>query len=194
MKINSILLCALLIALSTVVAAEESQSTGPREFTFRVLGLFSPDRMDDLRALASSLPQGKVRVVSVDYERATAIFEFDPDEVCGKIDPTKIVERFDQIVGRASRRTFSILPVSEVPIERLVKVEIPIVGLDCKGCSLAAYECVSKLEGVERATASFKVGLLVAWIEPEKTNRATLEESLVKRKVALKKPAPAAEK
>ncbi len=38
-----------------------------------------------------------------------------------------------------------------------------------------------KLLGVEQATASFKVGLVTAWIDPAKTDRAMLEEALRKK-------------
>ena len=185
---KSSLLLSMLLFMPMAALAEEPQPTGPREFTFRVTGLFSPDRVDDLRALVASLPAGEIKVVSVDYDQATAVFSFDPDELFGKIDPTKIVERFDNLIGNPSRRTFGILPLSAVPAEKLAKIEIPIVGLDCKGCSFAAYDCVYKIEGVERATASFKVGLVTAWIDPEKTNRAALEEMLTKRGIELKQP------
>lgn len=191
---KNLLLIITLLFMPIAAVAEEPQPTAPREFTFRVTGLFSPDRVEDLRELIASLPQGDVKVVSVDFDQATVVFAFDPDQLFGKIDPTKIVERFDQIVGNPSRRTFGILPLSEIPAEKLVKLEIPIVGLDCKGCSFAAYDCVYKIEGVERATASFKVGLVTAWIAPEKTNRAALEEMLTKRGIELKQPEPAAEK
>ena len=63
---------------------------------------------------------------------------------------------------------------------------MPIAGLDCKGCSYAAYLAVYKIEGVENATASFKEELVTAWIDPSKTDRATLEEALAKRDVTLK--------
>ena len=65
-------------------------------------------------------------------------------------------------------------------------VEIPVVGLDCKACCLAAYEAIYKLEGVERATASFKDGLVTAWIDSEKTDRTKLEAALKQRNVTLK--------
>jgi hypothetical protein len=69
-------------------------------------------------------------------------------------------------------------------------VEIPVVGLDCKACCLAAYEAIYRLDGVEQATASFQVGLVTAWIDPAQTNQALLEEALRKKEVALKSASP----
>jgi copper chaperone CopZ len=67
-------------------------------------------------------------------------------------------------------------------------LQIPIIGLDCKGCSYAAYLAIYKIEGVEYATASFKDSRVVALINPAKTDQATLEKALVKKGVTLKRP------
>ena len=50
---------------------------------------------------------------------------------------------------------------------------------------LAAYEAVYKLDGVERATASFREGRVTALIDPSKTDRKALEDALKKRGVSL---------
>ena len=75
------------------------------------------------------------------------------------------------------------------PLEKLKLIEIPVVGLDCKGCSYAAYEMIFKLPGVERATASFKAGMVTALIDPKQTDQSKLEEALKKGGVEI--PAPA---
>jgi hypothetical protein len=62
------------------------------------------------------------------------------------------------------------------------------VGLDCRACELSAYEVIFKMEGVEQATCSFKAGMMTALIDPEKTNKSTLEEALKKRNVSLRTP------
>jgi hypothetical protein len=49
------------------------------------------------------------------------------------------------------------------------------------------------VEGVEQATASFKEGLVTAWIHPHKVNRLKLEEALRKKGVKLLKPMKPAE-
>ena len=70
--------------------------------------------------------------------------------------------------------------MSTTPREQLQRVEIPIAILDCRACCLAAYESISKIEGVTQATASFKEHRLTALIDPAKTNQAALEEALKK--------------
>jgi len=64
-------------------------------------------------------------------------------------------------------------------------IEIPNKGLDCKAGSLAVYEILARIEGVEQATASFHDAVATVWIDPAKTNRPALEEALKKRHVTL---------
>jgi cation transport ATPase len=59
------------------------------------------------------------------------------------------------------------------------------VGLDCPACSLAAYEILKHTEGVEQATANFHEGRAVAWIDPARTDRAKVIESLKQRQVTI---------
>ena len=151
---------------------------------YRVLGLFQPDRVDDLQRLFAENVTD-VQLMNVDYERAEATFQFDGEKLFVTKKPEQVLERFDNLVRQASSGTFSVRPVSTVATDKLTRIEITIAGLDCKACSLAAYEAVAKLDGVERATASFKDRRLVAWIDPSKTNREALIEELKKKRVDL---------
>lgn len=45
---------------------------------------------------------------------------------------------------------------------------------------LRRYRLIYELPGVELATSNFKTGLIRAYIDPEKTSRAKLEEALKK--------------
>jgi copper chaperone CopZ len=92
------------------------------------------------------------------------------------------------MIRNASTHTFGVRAVCTTPREKLKRIEIPVAGLDCKGCELAAYEAIFKIEGVEQATCSFKAGMMTALIDPEKTNKGALEEALKKRNVTLKTP------
>ena len=176
------LFCCCLITSALTIA--EDKPAAPQEVKHQVTGLFCPERVEDLHKAAIQLTN--IELVSVDYATAEAIFRYDPAQVFNNATPEKIVEQFDNQLRNASRHTFGIKPLSTVPRDQLQFVEIPVVGLDCKACSLGAYEIVYKLEGVEQATASFKTGLVTAWIHPTKTDRKTLEEILVKRNVTLK--------
>ncbi|MBL8826593.1 MAG: hypothetical protein JNM18_06370 [Planctomycetaceae bacterium] len=155
--------------------------------TYRVLGLFQPDRVEDLKQLfAESVTD--VKLLNVDYERSEATFEFDGEKFSITKKPEQILDRLDNLIRQSSSGAFSIRPVSTVSPEKLKVVEITILGLDCKACSLGAYEAIAKLDGVERATASFKERRLVAWIDESKINREKLIEELKKRRVDVPSP------
>jgi copper chaperone CopZ len=152
----------------------------------QVTGLFMKDREADLREVVARIPQ--VKLVKIDFDNAEAIFDYDPAQLFPDARPEQIVPRFDSLLRSASSHTFGIKPLRSVPLDKLLLIEIPVAGLDCKACSLAAYECIYRLEGVERATASFRDGRVTALIDPEKTDRAMLEAALVKRGVQVKSP------
>jgi copper chaperone CopZ len=151
----------------------------------RVTGLFSREREDDLREAVKKMSD--VSLVSIDFDIAEVTFSYDPEKLFQKGTKEKDrLERFDALLKQASSHTFGAKPLCTTPREKLTRIEIGVVGPDCKGCSLAAYEHVAKIDGVEQATASFKDGLVTALIDPAKTNKAALEDALKKRQVKLK--------
>ena len=155
----------------------------PKTIKHQITGLFSPDREKDLRNVFATLPE--IKLGQIDYAKAEAEFVYDPAKVFPNAKPEQLVEQFDNILRNASRSTFGAKPLCTTPDDELKFVEIPVLGLDCKACCLAAYESIYKIEGVERATASFKDGLVTAWIHPDKTNVTALEEELRKKGVTL---------
>ena len=158
----------------------------PVEAKHRITGLFGPERTEDLKEAFKKV-EG-VRLVSVDFDASEAILAYDPQKLSARKQEKEILERLDALLGQASSHTFGVKPLSTTPREKLVRLEIPVLGLDCKACALAAYESIAKIDGVEQATASFKEGLVTALIDPEKTTRAALVEALKKRQVTLKAP------
>jgi copper chaperone CopZ len=177
-----------LLLLLTFPCAGEDKTAAPQPAKHRVTGLFSPDRENDLRETVKKLPD--VKLVSIDFKSGEATFEYDADKLLNRPKPEEILQRFDDLLRSASNYTFGIRPLSAVPKDKLNRVEIPVVGLDCKACCLAAYESIYKIDGVEQATASFKEGLVTALIDPDKTNRAALETALKSRGVTLKDEPP----
>lgn len=167
----------ILLALAAPAFADVQQ------VKHRVTGLFSKEREDDLREAVKTLAD--VMVVSIDFDAAEVVFSYDPAKLFKGSKEKDYIERFDQILRNATKSTFGIRPLSAVPKEKLAKVEIAVYGNDCKACDLAVYESVYKIEGVEAATASFHTGKLIAFIDPDKTNKAALEEALKKRNVKL---------
>ena len=185
MKLSLIAMVALSVA-SLSFAADDAPAE-PQPVKHRVTGLFSPDREADLKKIfAEKLPE--VKLVSVDFKNSEATFLYDADKLFNKPKPEQLIERFDNLLRTHTLGTFGIRAVCTTPRDKLQFVEIPIVGLDCKGCCLAVYETIYKIDGVEQATASFKEGLATAWIDPKKTSQADLEEALKKRNVQLKTP------
>ncbi|MFT5467224.1 MAG: copper chaperone CopZ [Verrucomicrobiales bacterium] len=169
-----------LIMLGASALAEET------EIQCRLLGLFQPDRAEDLRLLVEEqMPD--VALVGVDFATAIATFRADAENAFPNAKtPEKILEQLDQKLRSESQGTFEARPLSTTPVDKLEEVKIPILGLDCKGCSYGAYVAVYKIEGVEFASASFREGLVVARFDPEKTSLAALEEALSKKRISIK--------
>jgi hypothetical protein len=170
-----------LLAAASLCQAEDAQPESPKPVKYQITGMFSRDRVEDLRKVGAMLPD--VMLVDIDYERAEASFLYDPAKAFKGVKPEEYVKRLDDMVRNASRHTFGVKSVSTVPRDKLKLIEIKVAGLDCKACSLAAYEAIFRIEGVEQATASFREGLVTALVEEGKTDRAALEDALRKRQV-----------
>jgi copper chaperone CopZ len=170
------IICAAILALAPALEAEQVKH--------RITGLFSRDREDDLRETVKRM--ANVALVSVDFDAGEATFEYDAAKLFKDSKPKDYLERFDNLLRSASSHTFGARPLCTTPKDKLTRIEIGVAGNDCKGCNLAAYESISKIDGVEQATASFKDGKVTALIDPSKTNKAALEEALKKRQVVLK--------
>ena len=161
------------------------------EITQRILGLFQPDRQDDLREIVKTMPD--VQLVNLDYETTEATFRYDVAKLIPGFNPKKpptdeaITKRLEELLRTASNGTFTLKPPAAIAKEKMQTIEIKVGVLDCKGCRYGAYLTIAKIEGVERATVN-EAGLLTAWIDPTKTDRAALEAALKKARVEL--PAP----
>jgi copper chaperone CopZ len=150
----------------------------------QVIGLFVSDRIDSLREIMKQIPEAEIQTVDFDLAEATVRYATDSD-MFRNAEPEQITERLNNRVRQISSGLFSLKAVSSVPREKLRCIEIRIKGLDCKACSLAVHDIVANIEGVQHATASFRKGLATAWIDPSKTNRKVIEETLKQRRVTL---------
>lgn len=172
------------IALFASIATAEDKPKAVEPIKHQITGLFSTEREADLREAFKELPEFKL--VSIDFKNAEASFEYDPAKVFPNAKPEQVIERFDNLLRQASRHTFGIKPLRSLPKDKLTLIEISVVGLDCKGCCLGAYDAIYRLPGVEMATASFKLGRVTALVNPEKIDRVELETALKQRGVQLK--------
>jgi hypothetical protein len=170
----------LLLVVTMPLAADEPVNRHKHQVT----GLFAKDREAELRETFAAIDS--VKLVDIDFKTAEITLEYDAALVFKKAKPEEIVKQLDNLVRSASHRTFGIKPLRTTPADKLTWIEIPVAGLDCKACSLAAYEIVSRVNGVEVATASFRDGLITAWIDPTKTSRDALKAVLKKREVDVK--------
>jgi len=188
-RITLPILSALLgvcLSLPMPRANGQDHSEKPERIKHQITGLFMPEREQDLRDLFEKLPQFKL--ASVDYANAEAVLEYNPAKIWPNAKPDRFPELLNNHLRGQSRGSFGAKPLRTTPLEKLKLIEIPVVGLDCKGCSYAAYEMIFKLPGVERATASFKAGKVTALIDPEQTDQLKLEEALKKGGVEIAAP------
>jgi copper chaperone CopZ len=176
----------LVLSLATALFAADEKPAAPAPVALKVTGLFDGRREGELRQVLEDVPG--VELVSIDFEHGEGTFRFDPAKVFPDAKPQDIITRLNEKLRSVSAGTFGVKQLSSTAHEKLQRVEIPIVGLDCRACSLAAYEAVAKLDGVEQATASFHDGLVTALIDPEKTDRSKLEAALKEKRVQLRQP------
>lgn len=174
-----ILMTLLALFICNISFAGEST-----KLTVRVTGLFSKDREKDLREVLTGWPE--VKLGGINFDRAEVDLHFDAGKLFPKLKPAEIIARLDERLRDLSNHTFGVRAVSTVPREKLKHIEIPVVGLDCKACCLAAYEIVAQIDGVEQATASFREGRITATIDPEKTDKSKLEAAIKQRGVTLR--------
>lgn len=180
-------------SVATVVPAPDAPPVKPavidesRTLTLRVIGLFEPARGDELERVLRQISE--VKLMRLDRELAEVTLAYDPNcDLLKTASPEQLVERISDRLRNLTRHTMKLTARSEVPRDKLERVEIPILGLDCQACCLAAYEALAQIEGVEQATASFREKQAVAWINPEKTSRTELEMALQRRGVKIGQP------
>ncbi len=159
------------------------------ESKHRIIGLSEPSREQDLREQVKTMPE--VEVAALNFDTAEVTFRYDPAKLMPGYNPKKppapeaITKRLEDLLRAASNGTFTLVPLSTLPADKLQKIEFQCGLLDCKGCRYGAYIAIAKIEGVERATVN-EHALLTAWIDPAKTNRDALEAALKKGHVELK--------
>lgn len=167
------------VAVFLLAAAPEAET-----FKYRVTGLWDRSRETELQETVKKI--AGIELVGVDFDTSEITLSYDQVKVFQKAKPKEILERLENLFRQNSGHTFGVRAVCATPKEKLMRVDLGVLGLDCKGCCLALYDSVAKIEGVEQATASFKESRLTALIDPEKTTREALVEALKKRSVALK--------
>jgi len=171
--------------LAVSAAAEEMPATSQRA-TYRIVGLFDASREADLRAAVEKVPG--VTLTSIDLEHGEGVFSYDPSVAFKGTKPEQIIGKFDELLRNASHHTLSIQPLLTTPHDKLTSIEIKVIPLDCRACALALHEILMKIDGVAQVSVSRADGRITALVDPDKTNRAALEEVLTKREIRLAAP------
>jgi len=181
-------LTALLAIASPALAADEPPK--PQPFQHRVFGLFSPDREADLKQTAERIAavNMNVKLIAVDYAKGMATFEYDPKKEFPGAKPEQVIERLNNLLRDNSNSTFSLQPELKLPREKLQKLELAVVGLDCKACSFAAYQTVMRLEGVEQCEVLFRETRVTAWVDASKIDKAKIEMALKEKGLKIRMP------
>lgn len=149
---------------------------------FGIVGLFAPERQQDLREVLKEVPE--VQLVGVDMDSAEVTLRYDLAKLFPNIDAKKPptaeqkLQRLNNLLASASHGSFRLVPISAVPKDSLTKLEIDIGILDCKACRYAAYRAAMGVDGVTRATVSADPSRVVAWIDAKKTDRSAIENAL----------------
>ena len=137
------LISSLVIASLFVAGLAVDLNAAPAvEISRRVVGLFEPSRVDDLKQVVPTLPG--VELVQVDYASTVAVWRLDPALVMtsynAKKPPTEeqLAQRLDSLLGAASIRTFALKPLAGIPAEKATLVQLRPPILDCRGCRVAA--------------------------------------------------------
>lgn len=179
--LTATLVLFLLSSITTGAAA--AQDTSAEESTFRLLGLFMKVRVAAFQKAMAEVED--LDVASVSYETGEVTLRLRGPFRLQNDDHEKQLRALNNRVRIGTRGAFELAPPQPKPLSKRTKIEIPIKGHDCLGCSFGAYRAVYKLKGVHRVTSDFGEASLTAWIEPKVTDRETLEAELLKRKVML---------
>ena len=180
------------VATPAVVSRGDEKPGKPLMVTYRIRGLFCPEREEELRGLwKAELPA--IKVLEVDSLSGEATFEFDPVVALGPnakaATAEKILSLFNGKVKEASQRKYPRYPswqsvftaVPSSPPETLQYVEIPLEGLDCAACALAFHETLVKFGGVAHAQVSFGDGRAIVLVDPEKFDEFAVRGKLAEQ-------------
>ena len=113
MKLNSKFWFVLILNLSGSALFAQTA-----EYRFRVLSLFQPNRIEDLRQVVRKLPD--ITLVDISFKTSIATFRFDSRKVFpGAKTPEQIVAHLSNRLRGESQGAFEALLLCTVPKEQL---------------------------------------------------------------------------
>jgi hypothetical protein len=162
----------LVLVLGSLLAVASAADEAWPTVVMRVAGLCYPERAAELKAELAE--RSDVRIVTVDYERGEATFAYDPKRT-----------KPDDLEHLGGHRGFRIHPRSQIPVDQLTRLDIPVAGLDCKGCALGTANVVNRIDGVYHVMVDYRIGIVSLRVDPAKTGREALVEALTKGNVTV---------
>ena len=180
---------------TTTVATNSTAAAPPvarPPVRFRLIGLATPDRLDDLRQELTEIPE--IQLVDLDVEKQEITLAYDFQRLYPlaganhQPQPDQLREQLSNLLKRESRGLFSLKPLLSESREKLRREEIAVSIQDCKACCLCVYHTAIKVDGVEQAAVDGKTGRLTVWLDPTKSDLTPLKDALAKAKIEPAKP------
>ena len=166
-----------------IAEAEPVESVEWREIEVTLFGFFSPERERELHAAARRIPGAEL--LGVEFETATARFRLARDvEPWKGRDDEQLVAQLNERLRHASGHTLGVEPLS-LGRDEWRQETLQISALDCAACSLAVYEMLRRVPGVEQVTVDLHEGRAVAWLHGSEVDRRALIEMLRSRGVGV---------
>src|SRR5215470_8856614 len=122
---------ALLLSLTTSLSAQQPKAEPKVErITYRVIGLFAPDREKALRAGFDELAPD-FKLIAVNFDDAEITIEFSPSKLWPGQKPERVAELVNDKVRQATSHTLGVKPRRDIPRDKLQTVTIEARGCDC---------------------------------------------------------------
>ena len=179
--LRKMFLPALLIATIISARAEDMK------VTYRVLGMCTPDRQNDLREAFKEVTE--VQVDGIDYDNGECTLHFDLGKFWPGSDPKKspadekILERIRDRLNGVSHGLFTLKARAALPKDKMQKIEIKIGILDCKACRLGTYYSIANMDGVEQVNIASDPQRVYVWIDASKIKREAVVAALKNARV-----------
>lgn len=179
-------------------ATDESETPKPLSFPPEnqievvVNGLFIPEQTDRLHTMIQEIED--LRILNLDPATAIVTFHYSLDKNRFRSDsPQQVIDQLNQILRHQSNGIFSAKALVAEPANTIQQATFPIVGLDCKACSLAVHDVLIGIEGVIHAKADFQLGSASAWYNSDRCSETVIAEKLEQQGITLRSVSIAAE-
>ncbi len=171
-------------------ATDELETSKPLSFPSEnqievvVNGLFIAEQTDRLRTMVQEIED--LRILNLDPTTAQVTFQYSIDKNRFRSDsPQQVIDQLNQILRQQSSGIFSAKAMVPEPATKIQQATFPILGLDCKACSLAVHDILISIDGVIHAKADFQRETATAWYDSDQCSDTAIAEKLQQQGVTL---------